>query len=39
MIIDTDYTQKSGQGCAMFSRRGISTIQSYMCYSVNKHNA
>ena len=23
----------------MFSRRGISTIQSYMCYSVNKHNA
>ncbi len=34
MIIETDYSHKSGLGTAMFSRRGISTIQNYMCFSI-----
>jgi hypothetical protein len=31
-IIDSGFTRKSGQGTPMYSRRGKSTINSYLCF-------
>ena len=39
MIIETDYTRKSGQGTAMFSRRGIFTIQNHKVFCKNQYDA
>eukprot|EP00347_Sterkiella_histriomuscorum_P000795 403374475 len=35
MIIDSGFTAKSGQGTPMYSRRGKSTINNYLCFTKN----
>ena len=35
MIIDSGFTAKSGQGTPMYSRRGKSTINHYLCFTKN----
>ena len=35
MIIDSGFAAKSGQGTSMYSRRGKSTINSYLCFNNN----
>ena len=33
MIVTTSYCSRSGQGTPMYSRRGKSTINQYLCFS------
>ena len=33
MLTTTDFCRKSGQGTPMYSKRGISTIASFICFN------